>query len=228
MGDGKENLDMNNNIAIDGPAGAGKSTVAKAVAKKLGLIYVDTGAMYRALGLYLIRNKIDVNDEKSVISALDDADVTIEYENGEQIVLLNGENVNGVIRTQEVSEMASACSAIPEVRKSMVKRQQKLAREKDVVMDGRDICEVVLPDARTKIFLTASTSVRAKRRYDELIAKGVECKLDEIEADIIKRDDRDMNRAASPLRQTEDATLVDTSDMTILEVIERIVGLANG
>lgn len=219
---------MNNNIAIDGPAGAGKSTVAKAVAKKLGLIYVDTGAMYRALGLYLIRNKIDVNDEKSVISALDDADVTIEYENGEQIVLLNGENVNGVIRTQEVSEMASACSAIPEVRKSMVKRQQKLAREKDVVMDGRDICEVVLPDARTKIFLTASTSVRAKRRYDELIAKGVECKLDEIEADIIKRDDRDMNRAASPLRQTEDATLVDTSDMTILEVIERIVGLANG
>lgn len=219
---------MNNNIAIDGPAGAGKSTVAKAVAKKLGLIYVDTGAMYRALGLYLIRNKISVNDEKSVISALDDADVTIEYENGEQIVLLNGENVNDVIRTQEVSEMASACSAIPEVRKSMVKRQQKLAREKDVVMDGRDICEVVLPDARTKIFLTASTSVRAKRRYDELIAKGVECKLDEIEADIIKRDDRDMNRAASPLRKTEDATLVDTSDMMVLEVIERIVGLANG
>lgn len=219
---------MNNNIAIDGPAGAGKSTVAKAVAKKLGLIYVDTGAMYRALGLYLLRNNIDVNDEAAVIAALDDADVTISYVNNEQVVLLNGENVNGLIRTPEVSEMASACSAIADVRKSMVKRQQRLAKEKDVVMDGRDICEVVLPDARTKIFLTASTKVRAKRRYDELVAKGTECNLDEIEADIIKRDDRDMNRAASPLRQTEDATLVDTSDMSIDEVIDRIVGLANG
>lgn len=219
---------MNNNIAIDGPAGAGKSTVAKAVAKKLGLIYVDTGAMYRALGLYLIRNTIDVNDEVSVISTLDSADVSIAYENGEQVVLLNGENVNGLIRTQEVSEMASACSAIPDVRKSMVKRQQALAKEKDVVMDGRDICEVVLPDARTKIFLTASADVRAKRRYDELKAKGVECDFEEIKADIIKRDDRDMNRAASPLRKTDDATLVDTSDMSVEEVIDRIVGLANG
>lgn len=219
---------MNNNIAIDGPAGAGKSTVAKAVAKKLGLIYVDTGAMYRALGLYLLRNKIDVNDTEAVIASLDNADVSIEYVDNEQVVLLNGENVNGLIRTPEVSEMASACSAISEVRVSMVKRQQKLAQEKDVVMDGRDICEVVLPDARTKIFLTASTAVRAKRRYDELIAKGTECSLEEIEADIIKRDDRDMNRAASPLRQAEDATLVDTSDMSINEVIDRIVGLANG
>lgn len=219
---------MNNNIAIDGPAGAGKSTVAKAVAKKLGLIYVDTGAMYRALGLYLIRNTIDVNDEALVISTLDSADVSIAYENGEQVVLLNGENVNGLIRTQEVSEMASACSAIPDVRKSMVKRQQALAKEKDVVMDGRDICEVVLPDARTKIFLTASADVRAKRRYDELKAKGVECDFEEIKADIIKRDDRDMNRAASPLRKTDDATLVDTSDMSVEEVIDRIVGLANG
>lgn len=219
---------MNNNIAIDGPAGAGKSTVAKAVAKKLGLIYVDTGAMYRALGLYLIRNIIDVNDEALVISTLDSADVSIAYENGEQVVLLNGENVNGFIRTQEVSEMASACSAIPDVRKSMVKRQQALAKEKDVVMDGRDICEVVLPDARTKIFLTASADVRAKRRYDELKAKGVECDFEEIKADIIKRDDRDMNRAASPLRKTDDATLVDTSDMSVEEVIDRIVGLANG
>ena len=219
---------MNNNIAIDGPAGAGKSTVAKAVAKKLGLIYVDTGAMYRALGLYLLRNKIDVSDTEAVIASLDNADVSIEYVDNEQVVLLNGENVNGLIRTPEVSEMASACSAISEVRVSMVKRQQKLAQEKDVVMDGRDICEVVLPDARTKIFLTASTAVRAKRRYDELIAKGTECSLEEIEADIIKRDDRDMNRAASPLRQAEDATLVDTSDMSINEVIDRIVGLANG
>lgn len=219
---------MNNNIAIDGPAGAGKSTVAKAVAKKLGLIYVDTGAMYRALGLYLIRNSINVNDEAAVISTLDKADVTIDYENGEQVVLLNSENVNGLIRTQEVSEMASACSAISDVRKSMVKRQQALAKEKDVVMDGRDICEVVLPDARTKIFLTASADVRAKRRYDELTAKGVECDFEEIKADIIKRDDRDMNRAASPLRKTDDATLVDTSDMSVDEVIDRIVGLANG
>ncbi|MBP5385730.1 MAG: (d)CMP kinase, partial [Lachnospiraceae bacterium] len=153
---------MNNHIAIDGPAGAGKSTIAKAVAKKKGLIYVDTGAMYRALGLYLIREHIDVNDTAAVIAACERADVNIVYENKEQVVLLNGENVNGLIRTEAVGNMASACSAIARVREIMVERQQKLAKEKDVVMDGRDICSVVLPDARTKIYMTASSAVRAK------------------------------------------------------------------
>ncbi len=219
---------MNNHIAIDGPAGAGKSTIAKAVAKRKGLIYVDTGAMYRALGLYLIREGIDAGEEARVIAACESADVSIAYENGEQVVLLNGENVNGLIRTEEVGNMASACSAIPRVREIMVERQQQLAKEKDVVMDGRDICEVVLPDARTKIFLTASAKVRAKRRYDELQAKGVACDLDQIEADIRERDERDMNRAASPLRQAEDAVLVDTSDMSIEEVIARIMELSDG
>lgn len=219
---------MNNHIAIDGPAGAGKSTIAKAVAKKKGLIYVDTGAMYRALGLYLIREHIDVNDTAAVIAACERADVNIVYENKEQVVLLNGENVNGLIRTEAVGNMASACSAIARVREIMVERQQKLAKEKDVVMDGRDICSVVLPDARTKIYMTASSAVRAKRRYDELCAKGVDCDLNQIEADIIERDERDMNRSASPLRQAEDAVLLDTSDLTIEEVVDKIMELSNG
>ncbi|MBR6452720.1 MAG: (d)CMP kinase [Lachnospiraceae bacterium] len=219
---------MNHHIAIDGPAGAGKSTIAKAVAKRKGLIYVDTGAMYRALGLYLLREGIPADDQTRVIAACESADVSIAYENGEQVVLLNGENVNGLIRTEEVGNMASACSAIPRVREIMVARQQQLAKQKDVVMDGRDICEVVLPDARTKIFLTASAKVRAKRRYDELQAKGVACDLDQIEADIRERDERDMNRAASPLHQAEDAVLVDTSDMSIEEVIARILELSDG
>lgn len=219
---------MNNHIAIDGPAGAGKSTIAKAVAKKKGLIYVDTGAMYRAFGLFLLREGIDVANEEAVIAACEKADVSISYENNEQVVLLNGENVNGLIRTEEVSHMASACSAIARVREIMVERQQELAKKRDVVMDGRDICTVVLPDARTKIFLTASAKVRAKRRYDELVEKGVSCDLKQIEADIIERDNRDMNRAASPLRQDKDAVLVDTSDMTIEQVIDRIMELSNG
>lgn len=219
---------MNHHIAIDGPAGAGKSTIAKAVAKKKGLIYVDTGAMYRAFGLYLLREGIDVANEDAVIAACENADVSIAYENNEQVVLLNQENVNGLIRTEEVSQMASACSAIARVREIMVERQQQLAKTRDVVMDGRDICTVVLPDAKTKIFLTASAKVRAKRRYDELVEKGVSCDLEQIEADIIERDNRDMNRAASPLRQDKDAVLVDTSDMTIEQVIDRIMELSNG
>lgn len=219
---------MNNHIAIDGPAGAGKSSVAKAVAKKKGLIYVDTGAMYRALGLYLINNQIDVNDKEAVIKACETADVSIAFENNEQVVLLDGQNVNGLIRTEAVGNMASACSAIPRVREVMVARQQKLAEKTDVVMDGRDIASVVLPDAKTKIYLTASSAVRAKRRYDELTAKGVECDIKKIEEDIIERDERDMNRAASPLIKTDDAVLVDTSDMSIDEVIDRVLELSNG
>ncbi|MCR5223391.1 MAG: (d)CMP kinase [Lachnospiraceae bacterium] len=219
---------MNHHIAIDGPAGAGKSTIAKAVAKKKGLIYVDTGAMYRALGLYLLRNKIDAADEAAVIAACEKADVSIAFENGEQVVLLDSENVNGLIRTEAVGNMASACSAIARVREIMVERQQKLAKNCDVVMDGRDIGTVVLPDAHCKIFLTASAKVRAKRRYDELVEKGVPCDLKQIEEDIIKRDERDTTRAASPLRQAEDAVLVDTSDMTIDEVIAKIMELSDG
>ena len=219
---------MNHHIAIDGPAGAGKSTIAKAVAKKKGLIYVDTGAMYRALGLYLFRNKIDAADEAAVIAACEKADVSIAFENGEQVVLLDSENVNGLIRTEAVGNMASACSAIARVREIMVERQQKLAKNCDVVMDGRDIGTVVLPDAHCKIFLTASAKVRAKRRYDELVEKGVPCDLKQIEEDIIKRDERDTTRAASPLRQAEDAVLVDTSDMTIDEVIAKIMELSDG
>ena len=219
---------MNHHIAIDGPAGAGKSTIAKAVAKKKGLIYVDTGAMYRALGLYLLRNKIDAADEAAVIAACERADVSIAFENGEQVVLLDSENVNGLIRTEAVGNMASACSAIARVREIMVERQQKLAKNCDVVMDGRDIGTVVLPDAHCKIFLTASAKVRAKRRYDELVEKGVPCDLKQIEEDIIKRDERDTTRAASPLRQAEDAVLVDTSDMTIDEVIAKIMELSDG
>ncbi|MBQ7582651.1 MAG: (d)CMP kinase [Lachnospiraceae bacterium] len=219
---------MNHHIAIDGPAGAGKSTIAKAVAKKRGLIYVDTGAMYRAFGLYLLRNNVDVNDRDAVIAACEKADVSIAFENGEQVVLLDGENVNGLIRTEAVGNMASACSTIARVREIMVERQQQIAKEKDVIMDGRDIGTVVLPDARTKIYLTASSKVRAKRRYDELREKGVDCDLEKIEADIIERDERDMNREASPLRQAEDAILVDTSDLTIDEVIEKILELSNG
>ncbi|MBO4902644.1 MAG: (d)CMP kinase [Lachnospiraceae bacterium] len=219
---------MNRHIAIDGPAGAGKSTIAKALAKRKGLIYVDTGAMYRAFGLFLLRNEIDVNDEDAVIKACESADVSIAFENGEQVVLLDGENVNGLIRTEAVGNMASACSAIARVREIMVARQQQLAKEKDVVMDGRDIGTVVLPDAHTKIYLTASTKVRAKRRFDELTEKGVACDLAKIEEDIKERDHRDMNRAASPLRQAEDAVLVDTSDLTIEEVIEKILEISNG
>lgn len=216
---------MNRNIAIDGPAGAGKSTIAKRIAKKLGYIYVDTGAMYRALGLYLIRNQIKADDVEAIIDAAEKTDVSLSFENGEQVVLLNGENVNGLIRTEEVGNMASACSVHARVRAIMVKRQQEIASKCDVVMDGRDICSVVLPDAAVKVFLTASTKVRAKRRFDELTAKGVACDLASIEADIAERDLRDTTREVTPLKQTEDATLVDSSDMTIDEVVDTIIGL---
>ena len=216
---------MNHDIAIDGPAGAGKSTIAKRIAKKLGYIYVDTGAMYRALGLYLLRNGIAADDTEAIVRASDEADITLSFENGEQIVLLNGENVNGLIRTEEVGNMASACSVHATVREKMVRRQQEMAKTRDVVMDGRDICSVVLPDAAVKVFLTASVEVRAKRRFDELTAKGVACDLSAIEADIRERDHRDMTRDVTPLKQAPDATLVDSSDMSIDEVADVIIGL---
>ena len=213
------------NIAIDGPAGAGKSTIAKMVAKDLGFVYVDTGAMYRAMALHMINNGVQSDDAAKISSTCQSADITIKYENGEQVVYLNGENVNGKIRTEEVGKMASVSSANGDVRKKLVELQQKLASEIDVVMDGRDIGTVVLPDALLKVYLTASSRVRAERRYKELVAKGTECDIDVIEKDIIDRDYRDMHRENSPLMQAEDAVLVDSSDMTISEVAEKIIGL---
>ena len=213
---------MSMNIAIDGPAGAGKSTIAKRLAKKLGFIYVDTGAMYRAMAYYFLQHNIDAKDENAIAAACPDVDVTITYENGEQQVLLNGENVNGVIRNEEVGNMASSTSVYPVVRKKLVELQRQLAKSADVIMDGRDIGTCVLPDAQVKIYLTASSATRAKRRYDELTEKGVSCDLAEIEKDIIDRDYRDMHRDTSPLRQAEDAVLVDSSEMNIDEVVDAI------
>ncbi|MCR5300945.1 MAG: (d)CMP kinase [Lachnospiraceae bacterium] len=217
---------MGKSIAIDGPAGAGKSTIAKMVAKELGFIYVDTGAMYRAMALYLIRRGIDADDTAGIEKACEDADISISYENDTQVILLGGENVNAFLRTEEVGNMASVSSTNGKVRKKLVALQQKLADEKDVVMDGRDIGTVVLPNSRCKIYLTASSAVRAKRRYDELTEKGLREDLARIEEDIIKRDQRDMTRSNSPLRQAEDAVLIDSSDMTIDEVKDAILTIA--
>lgn len=216
---------MSYNIAIDGPAGAGKSTIAKRIAKEKQFIYVDTGAMYRAMGLYFLRNGIRAEDEPQINEKCKEADITISYVDGEQVVFLNGENVNGLIRTEEVGNMTSAYSVNPQVRKKVVELQQRLAKGTDVVMDGRDIGTCVLPDADVKVYLTASSGVRAKRRYDELQAKGESCDLAQIEKDIVERDERDMNREISPLCKAEDAVLIDSSDMTVDEVVERILSL---
>ena len=216
---------MGYNIAIDGPAGAGKSTIAKKLAKDLGYIYVDTGAMYRAMALYMIKLGIDPENANAIEEACKSADIGIEYRDGEQVVLLNGENVNAYLRTEEVGNMASVTSVNGKVREKLVELQQKLAKTKDVVMDGRDIGTVVLPNAEVKVYLTASSMVRAQRRALELEAKGESADLSKIEADIIERDNRDMTRAISPLKQAEDATLIDSSYMTIDEVVEAILNL---
>ena len=216
---------MSHNVAIDGPAGAGKSTIAKQIARKLGYIYVDTGAMYRAMAYYLIQNQVDAADQEAIAAACQHADISICYQDGEQVVLLNGENVNAYLRTEAVGNMASVSSVVPEVRKKLVELQQKLARETDVVMDGRDIGTVVLPNADVKVYLTASTHTRAMRRFLELQEKGQVADLEKIEADIADRDYRDMHRETSPLRQAEDAVLVDSSEMTIEQVVERILSL---
>ena len=192
---------MSFNIAIDGPAGAGKSTIAKQLAKDLGVVYVDTGAMYRAMAYYFITNGIEAEDITKITDACKDVVVTITYEDGVQNVWLNGENVSGKIRTEEVGKMASATSVYPVVRKKLVELQQQLAKKTDVIMDGRDIGTVVLPNADVKIYMTASSAIRAKRRYEELTAKGMECNIEDIERDIIDRDYRDMNRETSPLKK---------------------------
>lgn len=211
------------NIAIDGPAGAGKSTIARRVAKELAFVYVDTGAMYRAMALYLIRSGAGKEDVKEFGRLCQGADISIEYREGEQTVILNGENVTPFLRTEEVGNMASVSSADPKVREKLLDLQRKLAASMSVVMDGRDIGTTILPDADVKIYLTASSQKRAERRYKELTEKGIACCLDEIRRDIEERDRRDMNREISPLRQAEDAVLVDSSDMTIEEVTERIL-----
>ena len=214
---------MSYNIAIDGPAGAGKSTIAKRIAKELSFIYVDTGAMYRALGLYMHRKGIAGADTEAIIGELDNVDITISYVDGEQQVFLNGENVTAFLREEQAGLMASAVGKIAEVRAKLVVLQQKMAETQNVIMDGRDIGTVVLPNATAKIYLTASSKERARRRFEELKAKNVPCDMDEIEKDIIARDEQDMNRAASPLKQAEDAVLVDCSDMGIDKVVNTII-----
>ncbi|MDE6363266.1 MAG: (d)CMP kinase [Lachnospiraceae bacterium] len=218
---------MSYSIAIDGPAGAGKSTIAKLIAKKKGYIYVDTGAMYRAMALYFIEQGISVIEQDKISEAAAEVDVTITYEKGEQIVWLNGRNVNGLIRTEEVGKMASASSGNKDVRKKLVELQQALTKKENVVMDGRDIGTCVLPGANVKVYLTADSHVRAVRRYEELKAKGQECDLDVIEKDIIDRDYQDMHRELSPLKQAEDAVLVDSSNLTIEQVADAIIQLCD-
>ncbi len=213
------------NIAIDGPAGAGKSTIAKIVAKKLGSIYVDTGAMYRAMALYLMRQGLGTSDEDRFSKECENAVISLRYEDGVQAVFLGDENVNSLIRTPEVSNMASVSSKNADVRKKLVSIQQELAKTTDVVMDGRDIGTKVLPDAEVKVYLTASVECRAKRRYDEMIAKGEECDLSEVEKDIADRDYRDMHRENSPLVQAEDAVLIDSTSLTIEQVADEILKL---
>lgn len=213
-------------IAIDGPAGAGKSTVAKKAASQLGLIYVDTGAMYRAIALYTLDHGVDVEDSNKLGAALAQVEVSIAYKDGAQQVLLNGENVSGRIRTPEVSAQASVTAVKPSVRAKLLNLQRGMAEQYGVIMDGRDIGTRILPHADLKIFLTASSRERARRRYEELVEKGQDCDLDAIQKDIEERDYRDSHREEAPLRQAEDAILLDTSDMDADQAAERIVTLA--
>ncbi len=218
---------MSFNIAIDGPAGAGKSTIAKLAAKELSFIYVDTGAMYRAIALGLLRNSVDIENETALLAALDRIEVGIRYVDQEQHVYLNGEDVSSMIRTEQVSDMTSRSSAKPQVRAKLTTLQRDLAARENVLMDGRDIGTEILPDADLKIYLTASVETRAKRRYLEQAAKGGACTLEEIEQDIRERDYRDMHRETAPLRQADDAILIDSSDMTIEEVVSEILKLTS-
>lgn len=210
-------------IAIDGPAGAGKSTIAKLVAKELQFIYVDTGAMYRAIGLLALREGIDTENEEKVAATCENAGIRLAYEEGRQQIYLNGENVSDSIRTEEAGKMASAVARVKAVREKMVQLQKKIAESADIIMDGRDIGTVVLPFADLKIYLTADAKVRAERRFKELTEKGISCNIEEIEKDIIARDYQDMNREVSPLRQAEDAVRLDCSFLTIEEVAAAII-----
>ncbi len=213
---------MSVNIAIDGPAGAGKSTIAKLLAKKYGYVYVDTGAMYRALALYFVENNVALHDEKAVEGCLDAIEVSIAYQDGTQHIFLNGRDVSSEIRQEEIGNAASTTSVYPEVRKKLLSLQRDMAANTDCVMDGRDIGSFVLPDAQVKIFLTASVETRAKRRYNELLEKNEPADLEKISQDIIERDERDMNRKIAPLVEAEDAHRVDSSAMSIDEVVHTI------
>ena len=213
------------NVAIDGPAGAGKSTIAKACAKELGYIYVDTGAMYRGIALYMVDHKIRPTDIEAVKQALLDVNVTLRYEDGKQLLIVNGQDVSDRIRTPEVSAAASLFSAIPEVRKALLDLQHDIAEKNNVLMDGRDIGTVILPQAQVKIYLDASPEIRGKRRYDELVLKGESVVLEDIIEDVKQRDYQDMHREISPLVKTEDAIEIDTSDLTIDEVVSKVLDI---
>ncbi len=216
---------MNYCIAIDGPAGAGKSTIAKLLAKKLGFVYIDTGAMYRAMGLYFYQNGLDTESVDDVKYACEHADISISYNSKGQVVSLNGEDVTGLIRTENAGLMASKVALLKDIRLKLVELQRKLADKENVIMDGRDVGTYILPNADLKIYLTASSEERAKRRYNELSAKGVDCDLKKIEEDIVARDEQDMNREFAPLRQAEDAVLIDSSTMSIEEVVDSMIQL---
>lgn len=218
---------MNYKIAIDGPSGTGKSTTAKILAKDLSFIYIDTGAMYRAVGLYCYRNNIDIDNEEDVIKSLDNIKINIFYKDGNQEIELNGEIVSKEIRENHISKCASVVSQYKEVRERLVALQQELAKKNSVIMDGRDIGTVVLPDADLKIYLVASNDVRAERRYKELIEKGQDVDLEKIKEELKERDFRDSNRENSPLKQADDAILLDNSNMTIEEVVEKVKQLFN-
>lgn len=209
-------------IAIDGPAGAGKSTIARALAAQIGFIYVDTGALYRTVGLFMLRAGVDPADAEAVVPRLDGVQIALTFSEGEQHVLLSGEDVSEAIRTPEVSMAASAVSAIPAVRAFLLSLQKELAAANNVIMDGRDIGTVILPDAQLKIFLTASPQARAQRRFAQLQEKGEAVSYDEVLRDIQKRDEQDMTRAAAPLKPAPDARLVDTSNCTLDESIARV------
>ena len=217
---------MNKEIAIDGPAGAGKSTIAKRVAEKLGLIYVDTGAMFRAIALYMTGKCVKSNEIDKVKEELNNIRLDIVYENGEQQIILNDENVSKLIRNPEISKAASSFAQVPEVRERLLMLQRELADKRPVVMDGRDIGTKVLPSAAVKIFLTADVRVRAERRYKELTEKGEKVNLEDIMSDIKSRDEQDMNRKVSPLVQADDAVLVDTSSLSVDEVVDAIIKIA--
>ena len=213
-------------IAIDGPAGAGKSSIAKALSKRLGYIYIDTGAMYRAVALFFVENNISDGTDSRIESLLDKLEISIKYEDGAQKVILNGEDVTDKLRLEEIGKLASKFSAIGSVREKLVALQRKLAQKENVVMDGRDIGTVVLPNADLKIYLSASSKVRAKRRYLELLEKGqTDLDINDIEDEIIKRDEADMNREISPLKQADDAYYLDSSDMTLEEVVSKILSM---
>ena len=218
-----DNKEKKMKIALDGPSGAGKSTVAKACAKRLGIVYVDTGALYRSIGLYVRRKNIDKTDKEKIISSLSEISLGLEFVNGEQKVILNGEDVGAFIRTGEISMYASAVSAIPEVREFLLETQRKIARENDVIMDGRDIGTVIMPDADVKIYMTASCEARAERRYKELIQKGEKCTYEEVLNDIIKRDNNDSNREVAPAKPAHDAVILDNSNLNVEQNVDEVI-----